>query len=148
LKTSTAGYYLTWKKIILLLLTSIIVFALSCAPPAQTTPATTAVPNPDPWPGVSVYRDSNSPIMTRVNETFAIILPPAPLFGWGWQNKELSAFSLLETKTVPGSGNETNPYGPDAFLFKALTIGTFRITLYVPSKPPQQTESFNVVVNP
>jgi predicted secreted protein len=144
---------MTWKKIILLLSTSIVVFALSCTPPAPTltpvtTPATTAVQNPDPWPGVSVYRDSNSPIMTRVNETFAIILPPAPLFGWGWQNKELSAFSLLETKTVPGSGNETNPYGPDAFLFKALKTGTFQITLYVPSKPPQHVESFGIIVNP
>jgi hypothetical protein len=139
---------MTWKKIILLLLTSTIVFALSCAPLAQTTPATTTAPNPDPWPGVSVYRNSKSPIMTRVNETFAIILPPAPLFGWGWQNEDLGAFSLLETKTVPGPGNETNPFGPDAFLFKALKTGTFQITLYVPSKPPQQVESFNIVVNP
>ncbi len=106
------------------------------------------VQNPDPWPGVSVYRDSNSPIMTRVNETFSIVLPPAPLFGWGWQNKDLSAFSLLETKTIPGSGNEPNPYGPNAFLFKALEIGTFQLTLYVPSKPPQQLESFDIVVNP
>jgi hypothetical protein len=104
--------------------------------------------NPDPWPGVSVYRDSNSPIMTRVNETFSIMLPPTPLFGWGWQNNDLSAFSLLETKTVPGSGNEPNPFGPNAFLFKALKIGTFQITLYVPSKPPQQLESFDIVVNP
>jgi len=107
-----------------------------------------SVQNPDPWPGVPVYRDSNSPIMTRANETFSIVLPPAPLFGWGWQNNDLSAFSLLETKTVPGSGNEPNPYGPNAFLFKALRIGTFQIKLYVPSKPPQQTESFNIVVNP
>jgi hypothetical protein len=104
--------------------------------------------NTDPWSGVSVYRDSNIPIMTRVNETFSIVLPPAPLFGWGWQNKDLSAFSLLETKTVPGSGNEPNPFGPDAFLFKALKTGTFQITLYVPSKPPQQLESFNIVVTP
>jgi hypothetical protein len=104
--------------------------------------------NPDPWPGVSVYRDSNSPIMTRVNETFSIVLPPTPLFGWGWQNEDLSAFSLLENKTVPGSGNEPNPYGPNAFLFKALKTGTFQITLYVPSKPPQQLESFDIVVNP
>jgi hypothetical protein len=148
LKTSDAGYYMTWKKIIMLLLTSTIVFALSCTSPAQTTPATTTAQNPDPWPGVSVYRDSNSPIMTRANETFAIILPPAPLFGWGWQNEGLSAFSLLEIKTVPGSGNEANPYGPNAFLFKALNPGTFQITLYVPSKPPQQVESFNIVVNP
>jgi hypothetical protein len=148
LKTSAAGYCMIWKKIIMLLSISIIVFALSCAPPAPTSPATTTAQNPDPWPGVPVYRDSNSPITTRVNETFAIILPPAPLFGWGWQNKELSAFSLLETKTVPGSGNETNPYGPDAFLFKALKTGTFQITLYVPSKPPQQVESFDIVVNP
>ena len=86
---------------------------------------------PDPWPGVSAYGDSNSPIMTRVNETFSIVLPPAPLFGWGWQNQDLSAFSLLETKTVPGSGNEPNPFGPNAFLFKALKIGTFQITLYL-----------------
>jgi hypothetical protein len=106
------------------------------------------VQNPDPWLGVSVYRDSNSPIKARVNETFSIVLPPAPLFGWGWQNKDLSAFSLLETKTIPGSGNESNPYGPNAFLFKALEIGTFQITLYVPSKPPQQMESFDIVVNP
>jgi len=104
--------------------------------------------NPDPWPGVPVYRDSNSPIVTRVNETFSIVLQPAPLFGWEWQNKDLSAFSLLETNTIPGSGNETNPYGPNAFLFKALEIGTFQITLYVPSKPPQQLESFDIVVNP
>lgn len=107
-----------------------------------------SVQNPDPWQGVPVYRDSNSPIMTRVNETFSIVLPPAPLFGWGWQNKDLSAFSLLETKTIPGSGNETNPYGPNAFLFKALETGTFQITLYVPSKPPQQMESFDIIVNP
>jgi len=104
--------------------------------------------NSDPWPGVPVYRDSNSQIMTRVNETFSIVLPPAPLFGWGWQNKDLSAFSLLETKTVPGSDNEPNPFGPNAFLFKALETGTFQIVLYVPSKPPQQTESFEIVVNP
>jgi hypothetical protein len=104
--------------------------------------------NPDPWPGVPVYSDSNSPIMTRVNETFSIVLPPTPLFGWGWQNQDLSAFSLLETKTVPGPGNEPNPFGPNAFLFKALETGTFQITLYVPSKPPQQLESFNIVVNP
>ena len=107
-----------------------------------------SVQNPDPWPGVPVYTDSNSPIMTRVNGTFSIVLPPAPLFGWGWQNQDLSAFSLLETKTVPGSGNEPNPFGPNAFLFKALETGTFQITLYVPSKPPQQLESFNIVVNP
>ncbi len=107
-----------------------------------------SVQNPDPWPGVPVYADSNSPIMTRVNETFAIVLPPASLFGWGWQNQDLSAFSLLETKTVSGPGNEPNPFGPNAFLFKALETGTFQITLYVPSKPPQQLKSFNVVVNP
>ena len=104
--------------------------------------------SPDPWPGVSVYRDSKSPITTRVIETFAIVLPPAPLFGWGWQNKDLSAFSLLETKTTPGSGNETNPYGPNALLFKALETGKFQITLFVASKPPQQLESFDIVVNP
>jgi hypothetical protein len=106
------------------------------------------VQNPDPWPGVSVYNDSNSSIITRVNETFAIILPPTPLFGWGWQNEDLSAFSLMETKTVPGAGDVTNPYGPNAFLFEALKIGTFQITLYVPSKPPQQLESFDIIVNP
>ncbi len=106
------------------------------------------VQNPGPWPGVSVYRDSNSPITTRVNETFSIVLPPAPLFGWGWQNNDLSAFSLLETKSIPGSGNEPNPYGPNAFLFKALEAGTFQVILYVPSKPPQQLKSFDVVVNP
>ena len=76
------------------------------------------------------------------------MLPPAPLFGWGWQNGDLSAFSLLETKAVPGPAGEANPYGPDAFLFRALKTGTFQITLYVPSKPPQQLESFNIVVNP
>jgi len=86
--------------------------------------------------------------MTRVNANFSIVLPPAPLFGWGWQNKYLSEFSLLETKTIPGLGNEPNPYGPNAFLFKALETGTFRITLYVPSKPPQHLESFDIVVNP
>jgi hypothetical protein len=107
-----------------------------------------SVPNTDPWPGVPVYGDSNSQIMTRVNETFSIMLPPAPLFGWGWQNNDLDAFSLLETKTVLGSGNEPNPFGPNAFLFKALKTGTFQIALYVPSKPPQQLESFDIVVNP
>ena len=107
-----------------------------------------SVQNSDPWPGVPVYRDLNSPIITSVNGTFAIILSPAPLFGWGWQNNDLSAFSLLETKAVPGPGNEPNPYGPNAFLFKALKVGTFQIALYVPSKPPQQLESVNIVVNP
>ena len=106
------------------------------------------VQNPDPWPGVSVYRDSNSPIITRVNETFSIMIPPAPLFGWGWQNNDLSALSLLETKTVPGSDNEPNSFGPNAFLFKALNIGTFQIILNVPSKPPEQLESFDIIVNP
>jgi hypothetical protein len=105
-------------------------------------------PNSHPWPGVPVYRDSDRPITTRVNESFSIMLPPAPLFGWGWQNQDSSAFSLLETKTVPGSGNEPNPYGPDAFLFKAVKAGTFQIILYVPSKPPQQLASFDIVVNP
>jgi hypothetical protein len=109
---------------------------------------TLRVQNPDPWQGVSVYRDSNIPIMTRVNETFSIMLPPAALFDWGWQNKDLSAFSSLETKTVPGSDNEPNPFGPNAFLFKALEAGKFQIILYVPSKPPQQLESFDIVVNP
>ncbi|MDD5191048.1 MAG: hypothetical protein PHE50_08415, partial [Dehalococcoidales bacterium] len=85
---------------------------------------------------------------TRVNETFSIVLPPAPLFGWGWQNNNLTAFALLETKNIPGASNEPNPYGPNAFLFKALEAGTFQITLYVASKPPQQTESFDIVVNP
>jgi predicted secreted protein len=118
----------------------------TAAPTTTTTP--TAVQNPNPWPSVSVYRDSNSPIVTRVNETFSIVLPPAPLSGWGWQNNDLSAFSLLETKTVPGPGNEANPFGPNAFLFKALKTGTFQITLYVPSKPPQQVKSFDIVVNP
>jgi hypothetical protein len=76
------------------------------------------------------------------------VLPPAPLFGWGWQDQDLSAFALLETKTVPGPDNEANPFGPDAFLFKALKTGAFRITLYVPSKPPQQLESFDINVTP
>jgi hypothetical protein len=113
-----------------------------------STTSTTVVQNPGPWQGVPVYQDSNSPIKTRVNETFSIVLPPAALFGWGWQNSDLKAFTLLETKTAPGPGNETNPYGPNAFLFKALQSGTFQIVLYVASKPPQQTETFNVVVNP
>jgi hypothetical protein len=101
-----------------------------------------------PWPGVPVYTDSNIPIITGLNETFSITLPPAPLFGWGWQNSDLTAFSLVETQTIPGLANEPNPYGPNAFLFQALKSGTFQITLYVPSKPPQQLESFNIVVNP
>jgi predicted secreted protein len=136
--------------LIVCMATFVVIVGCSITPTSTPTPIATptAVQNPDPWPGVSVYRDSNSPIMTRVNETFAIILPPTPLFGWGWQNNDLSAFSLLETKTVPGSGNEANPFGPNAFLFKALKIGTFQITLYVPSKPPQQLESFDIVVNP
>jgi hypothetical protein len=137
---------------ILIVCTATFVVISACSPtPASTptpTPTPTVVPNPDPWPGVAVYRNSNSPIMTRVNETFSIVLPPAPFFGWGWQNDDLIAFSLLETKAVPGPGNEPNSFGPDAFLFKALNIGTFKITLYVPSKPPQQLESFDVVVNP
>ena len=140
------------KLLILTVCMATFVVVAGCSPaPASTptpTPTPTAEQNPDPWPGVPVYRDSNSPITTRVNETFSIVLPPAPLSGWGWQNNDLSAFSLLENKTVPGPGNEPNPFGPDAFLFKALRIGTFRITLYVPSKPPQQLESFDVVVNP
>ena len=107
-----------------------------------------SVQNSDPWPDVPVYRDSNSPIITRINETFSIVLPPAPLFGWGWQNQDLRAFSLMETKTVPGLDNEPNPYGPNAFLFKALETGTFQITLFVSSKSPQQIESFDIVVNP
>jgi hypothetical protein len=123
-----------------------------CSVTPASVPAATATPtalqNPGPWPGVPVYTDSKSPIKTRVNETFSIVLPPAPLFGWGWQNEDLSSFSLSETKSVPGPGNKTNPYGPDAFLFKALKAGTFKITLYVPSKPPQQLESFDIVVNP
>jgi hypothetical protein len=136
--------------LIVCMATFVVIVGCSITPTSTPTPTATptAVQNPDPWPGVSVYRDSNSPIMTRVNETFSIVLPPTPLFGWGWQNKDLSAFSLLETKTVPGSGNEPNPFGPNAFLFKALKIGTFQITLYVPSKPPQHLESFDIVVNP
>ena len=137
---------------ILIVCMAVFIVIVGCSITPTSTPTPTATPttvqNPGPWPGVPVYRDSNSPIMTRVNETFSIVLPPAPLFGWGWQNKDLSAFSLLETKTVPGSGNEPNPYGPNAFLFKALETGTFQITLYVASKPPQQLESFNIVVNP
>lgn len=101
--------------------------------------ASPSVQTPGPWPGVPVYTDSYSTIVTRLNETFSIMLPPAPLYGWGWQNSDLSAFTLVETKTVPGSTNEPNPYGPNAFLFKALSTGTFQITLYVPSKFPQQT---------
>jgi hypothetical protein len=128
----------------------VVVVGCSIKPTSTPTPTTTPilVPTSAPWPGVSVYRDSNTPIVTRVNETFSILLPPAPLFGWGWQNQDLNSFSLLEIKTVPGSGNEPNPFGPNAFLFKALTAGTFQITLYVPSKPPQQLESFEVAVNP
>jgi len=104
--------------------------------------------NNNPWPGVPVYGDSNTPIMTRLNETFSIVLPPNALFGWGWQNTDSSAFSLLESKTVPGADNEPNPFGPNAFLFKALQTGTFQIILYVPSKPPQQIDTFDIVVNP
>jgi hypothetical protein len=136
---------------ILIICTATFIVIAGCSitrTPTPTAATLTAAQNPDPWPGVSVYRDSNSPINTRVNETFSIVLPPSPLFGWGWQDQDLSAFSLLETKTVPGSNNEPNPFGPDAFLFKALKTGTFQITLYVPSKPPQHLESFNIVVNP
>jgi hypothetical protein len=127
-----------------------IIVGCSTTSTSTSTPAatSTAAQNPDPWPGVSVYTNSKIPITTRLNQTFSIMLPPAPLFGWAWQNKDLSAYSLLETKTVPGSGNEPDPYGPDAFLFKALATGTFQITLYVPSKPPQQLVSFDIVVNP
>jgi hypothetical protein len=130
--------------------TFVVIAGCSMTPASTPTPTSTptTVQNPGPWPGVPVYGDSNKPIMTRVNETFSIVLPPAALFGWGWQNKDLSAFSLLETKSVPGSDNETNPFGPNAFLFKALEKGTFQITLYVPSKPPQQLQSFDIVVNP
>jgi hypothetical protein len=138
-------------SILIVCMATFVVIA-GCSTPPAATPTTTSTPSvvqtTDPWPGVPVYRDSRSPIVTRVNETFSIVLPPAPLFGWGWQNSDLSAFSLLETKTVPGPGNEPDPFGPDAFLFKALKVGTFQITLYVPSKPPQHLESFNVVVNP
>jgi hypothetical protein len=136
-------------SILLVCLATLFAFAgCSTTPASTTTPTPTAVQSPGPWPGVPVYTDSNSPITTRVDETFSIALPPAPLFGWGWQNQDLSAFSLLETKTVPGSSNETNPFGPNAFLFKALQTGKFQITLYVPSKPPQQLETFDIVVNP
>jgi hypothetical protein len=141
----------TWKTIILFISASAILLATACTTSSTTpvnTPTSTAVQTPDPWPGVPVYRDSTTTIKTRVNETFSFALPPAPLFGWGWQNKDLSAFSLVETKSVPGPANETNTYGPNAFLFKALETGTFQITLYIPSKPPQQTEAFNIVVNP
>jgi hypothetical protein len=128
----------------------VVVVGCSITPTSTPTPTATStvVPIPVPWPGVSVYRDSNTAIVTRVNETFSIVLPPAPLFGWGWQNQDLSSFSLLETKIVPGLGNEPNPFGPNAFLFKALTAGTFQITLYIPSKPPQHFESFDIIVNP
>jgi hypothetical protein len=122
--------------------------SITPTPTSTSTTTSTAAQSPELWPGVSVYRDLNSPIKTRVNGTFSIVLPPTPLFGWGWQNQDSTAFSLLETKTVPGSDNESNPYGPNAFLFKALKAGTFQITLYVPSKPPQHLESFDIVVNP
>ncbi len=136
--------------VIICVATFVVIAGCSITPitPPTTTTTSTMVPNPGPWPGVPVYSDSNSPIITRVNETFSIVLPPAPLFGWGWQNNDLSAFSLLDTKTVPGSGNEPNPFGPNAFLFKALKTGTFQIILYVASKPPQQLESFDIIVNP
>jgi predicted secreted protein len=137
--------------ILIVCLAALIVIAGCSKSPILTTSPTatpTEVPNSGPWPGVPVYKDSTSPIKARVNETFSIVLPPAPLFGWGWQDQDLSAFSLLESKTVSGPGNETNTFGPNAFLFKALREGTFQIILYVPSKPPQQTESFDIVVNP
>ena len=141
-------------KIISILMVCVVMLVaiVGCSQAPTSTPILTTTPtvvqNSDPWPGVSVYRDSNSPIKIGVNVTFSIVLPPAPLYGWGWQNQDLSAFSLLETKTVPGSGNDTNTFALNAFLFKALKNGTFQITLYVPSKPPQQSESFNIVVNP
>jgi hypothetical protein len=138
--------------LILIVCLAMLVIIPGCSKTSTLTTTTTTTPsseqNPGPWPGVPVYQDSNTPIKTQVNQTFSIVLPPAALFGWGWQNSDLSAFTLLETKTVPGSGNETNPYGPNAFLFKALQSGTFQIVLYVASKPPQQTESFNIIVNP
>ena len=137
---------------ILIVCVAVFVTIPGCSITPTSTPTPTATPttvqNPGPWPGVPVYKDAKGPIVTRVNATFSIVLAPAPLFGWGWQNEDLSAFSLLETKTVLVSGNETNSFGPNAFLFKALEIGTFQITLYVPSKPPQQLESFGIVVNP
>jgi predicted secreted protein len=137
---------------ILIVCVAMFVALVGCSPAPTSTPTltttTTVMQNPGPWPGVSVYRDSNSPIEVRINESFSIVLPPAPLFGWGWQNQDSSAFSLVETKMVSGSSNDTNTFGPNAFLFKALKAGTFQIVLYVPSKPPQQSESFNIVVNP
>jgi hypothetical protein len=137
---------------VMIVCTAILAAIAGCSVTPASSPAATATPtelqNPGPWPGVPVYTDSKRPIKTRVNETFSIVLPPAPLFGWGWQKEDLSSFSLVETKSVPGPGNEPDPYGPDAFLFKALKAGTFQITLYVPSKPPQQLESFEIVVSP
>ena len=131
---------------------TILVAIAGCSSTPTLTPTTTPTPiatsNADPWPGVAVYRDSDSQIKARVNQTFSIVLPPAPLNGWGWQDQDLSAFSLVETKSVPGSANEPDPYGPDAFLFKALKTGTFQLNLYVPSKPPQEVKSFTVTVNP
>jgi hypothetical protein len=148
---------MNWKKIVLLLAVFTVVFTLSCSTktttstlpsttinPSSTTPAAT----PSPWPGVPVYSDSGSPITISLNQTFAIVLPPAPLFGWGWQNNDLPAFTLLETKAVPGPGNQTDTYGPDAFLFKTVSQGSYQIILYVASKPPQQTVTFRIIVIP
>ena len=136
--------------LIISIATFVVIVGCSVTSYSATTPSATwtAAQDPGPWPGVSVYRDSNSLINTRINGTFSIILQPAPLFGWGWQNNDSSAFSLMETKTIPGTGDEPNPFGPNAFLFKAIKTGTFQIILYVPSKPPQQLESFDIVVNP
>lgn len=139
----------TWKKIIMLFPASLLIFASACSSASLTSVTlTTGGQTPFPWPGVPVYRDASIPIVTRINESFAIILPPTALFGWGWLNQDMSAFSLLETKTMPGIDNEANPYGPNAFLFKPLQAGTFQITLYVPSKPPQYLRSFYITVNP
>jgi hypothetical protein len=141
------------KLLLVMLFSLAVLFAMtgcSTGPASTMTSTTTSITgaNRDPWPGVPVYRDSKSPIQVSLNSAFSIVLPPAPLFGWGWQNTDLSAFNLLETKTVLGPANEPDPYGPDAFLFKALKAGSYQIILYVPSKPPQQTEKFDIVVNP
>jgi hypothetical protein len=141
-----------FSKIFLL---SICLVSLAAMAACSGTPATTPTSGTTstssasgPWPGVPVYSDSKSPIRTRVNATFSIVLPNAPIFGWGWQDQDLSAFTLVETKSLPGAGNQTEAFGPDAFLFKALKAGSYQIILYVPSKPPQQTETFQVTVAP
>jgi inhibitor of cysteine peptidase len=126
------------------ILSLLLLFVISCAGQAATTPSATTVKK---------HSNPSQTILASVGEQFEINLDANETTGYSWKGNEVYSkeyLQLVSSQYVPGSSDRVGAGGTQVYLFKALKAGSTQIALTY-KRSWEKTESdktltFNVTI--